>query len=763
MRIDYLADGSTTIPAWPPSLNALDMLGYTGVGLPNLPATATELSIQFMPALETLPTLPAGLLRLSLGELPALAAYPAFPSGLEYAYFNNLPFSATPVLPDGLDELAIVDMDLVTNVDLLPGQLRILECGYCDALFTISPVPVTLETLRIRECPMLTTLPADLSMLTGTLFILDAPSLTALPNWGDQLERLYLHSMDQFTSIPVVPAQLGIYEIGGMAQLQELPAIPESVLTVTVNYLPLIQELPPLPPQLTDLTVSALPMVTCLPPIPSSVTYVFLDSEQVTCLPNPLPPGTEGYVSFDTSAVCTILTSICPTLFTRVQGTVYHDVNANGIKDSGEQGLAGATLRLDTVGGSGGVIMASNANGRFDQLIRPGDYEVRVVLASPYQLAVQPEVHPAVLASVFEVDSLNDFGVTLPEDLIDHSVQLHGQVARPGFSTSLDLVLRNVGVDDVPTTLTLVLDADVQYVDAQPSPTSVNGTTLIWEVASLTASENLSVNVDLHIDAAVPLGTEIQHAAAVDPAGTDLVPVDNSVAWSAVVVGSYDPNDKTVRPAEVEPEEVVDGVTLDYLIRFQNTGTYAAERVLITDTLDQDLQDITVQVTGRSHPMEWWLEDGVLHFLFDGIDLPDSTSDEPGSHGHVTFTIQLADDLPPGAAVANIANIYFDFNPPVITEPAVVIVVVPQHVRRNEQEYWSVQPNPAQDFVYLHARQPVHFPVLVDICDVSGRLQRVQTLSSLDAFVDLRGLGKGAYFLRVHDAARPSAVRIVKQ
>ncbi|HRD54711.1 MAG TPA: T9SS C-terminal target domain-containing protein, partial [Flavobacteriales bacterium] len=94
------------------------------------------------------------------------------------------------------------------------------------------------------------------------------------------------------------------------------------------------------------------------------------------------------------------------------------------------------------------------------------------------------------------------------------------------------------------------------------------------------------------------------------------------------VVGSYDPNDKLLSPAVLTPDEVTLGETpIAYTIRFQNTGTFLADRVVITDTLPDGLQWNSVAMLDASHPFNWFLNNGVLHFIFDDINLPDSQSD----------------------------------------------------------------------------------------------------------------------------------------
>src|SRR5690606_19417277 len=105
-----------------------------------------------------------------------------------------------------------------------------------------------------------------------------------------------------------------------------------------------------------------------------------------------------------------------------------------------------------------------------------------------------------------------------------------------------------------------------------------------------------------------------------------------------------------------------------YLIRFQNTGNDTAFTVVVRDTLDANLDVTTLNLLGYSHPMEFKVSDqGMLTFTFNNILLPDSNINEPASHGYIEYNIQSKKDLDFGTEIKNTAYIYFDFNPPIIT------------------------------------------------------------------------------------------------
>ena len=135
------------------------------------------------------------------------------------------------------------------------------------------------------------------------------------------------------------------------------------------------------------------------------------------------------------------------------------------------------------------------------------------------------------------------------------------------------------------------------------------------------------------------------------------------------VTGSYDPNDKQAFPSGIGPNHLVEpDWEIEYLIRFQNTGTDTAFTVVIRDTLSPHLNPSTVRPGAASHPYSWELTGtGALSFTFDNILLPDSNTNEALSHGYVSFKIEQEADIVPGTVFENTAFIYFDFNDPVQT------------------------------------------------------------------------------------------------
>jgi uncharacterized repeat protein (TIGR01451 family) len=139
--------------------------------------------------------------------------------------------------------------------------------------------------------------------------------------------------------------------------------------------------------------------------------------------------------------------------------------------------------------------------------------------------------------------------------------------------------------------------------------------------------------------------------------------------YCGIVTGSYDPNDKTGYPLGQTSERFIQpNQQLQYVIRFQNTGTDTAFTVVIRDTLDTDLNIFTVTPGVSSHEYNFQMYGPrVLEWTFNNILLPDSTTNEPESNGFVTFNVEQVPNLAQGTEITNDADIYFDFNDPIIT------------------------------------------------------------------------------------------------
>jgi uncharacterized repeat protein (TIGR01451 family) len=209
----------------------------------------------------------------------------------------------------------------------------------------------------------------------------------------------------------------------------------------------------------------------------------------------------------------------------------------------------------------------------------------------------------------------------------------------------------------------------------------------------------------------------------------------------------------------MSPAELLDPTArIEYTVRFQNTGTFQAERVVILDTLPDGLILESIQFLASSHPNTWYLTGGVLHVIHNDIMLPDSTSDEPNSHGFIRFSIKPEPTLENGSTIANIAHIIFDFNAPVITPPAVFTVDVLASVNEVQRGTWSLWPNPTRDLLRLTATDGALANQPCVVRDITGRTVMTSNTSAAGD-LPVGTLANGTYTVQIQRAGGSAAVR----
>lgn len=228
-------------------------------------------------------------------------------------------------------------------------------------------------------------------------------------------------------------------------------------------------------------------------------------------------------------------------------------------------------------------------------------------------------------------------------------------------------------------------------------------------------------------------------------------------------VGAYDPNDKQGFPRGVLAEHFIPkGTEIEYLIRFQNTGTDTAFTVRILDTLSQFLDLATIRPGGSSHPYDFKiLGSGVAQFLFANIMLPDSNVNEPASNGYVKFSIRPKTNLPDNTVVTNRAAIFFDFNEPVITNQTLhtlgekylsVSTVVLQNGLALE-----IYPNPTSERAIFFLKSPTPAEGTLQLFNLQGQLVRTQPFATNTFELNATELPQGMYLFRLESGGRPIA------
>ncbi len=218
-------------------------------------------------------------------------------------------------------------------------------------------------------------------------------------------------------------------------------------------------------------------------------------------------------------------------------------------------------------------------------------------------------------------------------------------------------------------------------------------------------------------------------------------------------IGSFDPNDKQAFPVGFGAEHFIEQNTeLEYLIRFQNTGTDTAFTVVVRDPLSALLDPATVRPGVSSHPYSFSLENGTdLVFRFENILLPDSNINEAASHGFLEFKVRQKADNALGSIIQNKAAIYFDFNDPVITNIVNHTIgkdFIPTVGTHEPILAAAVTPNPATDQVMFALPNGISSGHL-QITDALGKVVRTANIAQSTYRMERAGLATGNYWYHI--------------
>jgi hypothetical protein len=253
-------------------------------------------------------------------------------------------------------------------------------------------------------------------------------------------------------------------------------------------------------------------------------------------------------------------------------------------------------------------------------------------------------------------------------------------------------------------------------------------------------------------------GDILTFTGTVTGTGADAMPADNVMVFDQTVVNSYDPNDKTCLEGKtIDPSDV--GEYVHYMIRFENTGTASAVNIVVKDEIDLSQFDITTLIPlGGSHDYYTRIREGnVVEFIHEDINLDfnDATND-----GHVLFKIKTLNTLVTGDTFDNTAEIYFDFNFPIVTNTETVTVQSTASIYEATDASIAVYPNPTSSLLNITSENGIQN---VTVMNINGRLlsQYQFTSNQLAQQIDVSNLGTGMYFVTIVSDLGSSTQKVV--
>jgi uncharacterized repeat protein (TIGR01451 family) len=407
----------------------------------------------------------------------------------------------------------------------------------------------------------------------------------------------------------------------------------------------------------------------------------------------------------------------------------------------------------------------------------PGyDYEIAVPEGN-YTITPEPIV-PALYNSVNSFlasftagspDITQDICLIPNGTVVDFStIMFEDRPARPGFDANYRLHYKNNGTAASDGVLFISYDdSRMDFLSSDVTFQSNNNGIIRWDFGTMQPNEERLINLTFNINS--PMETPAVNGGDIltfngnisPPSGiTDFNPLDNTFEYSQTVVNSFDPNDITCLEGEnLDPADV--GKDLHYKIRFENTGTASAINVVVKNEIDLSKLDINTLVPiTSSHSMRTRIIEGnIVEFIFENINLDfnNATND-----GYLIYKIKSLPTLQLGDVINNQAEIYFDFNFPIITNTYITTVLQTASSSDYSSNIISLFPNPSNGLITITSQSNIE---TVQIYDHLGRIIKTAINNELSSEMDfnLSELSSGLYFIEVSSNLGKQNMKFIKE
>lgn len=432
-------------------------------------------------------------------------------------------------------------------------------------------------------------------------------------------------------------------------------------------------------------------------------------------------------------------------------GGTYTTINGLVSFDCGGSNAAIYNQKLEVTSGTQGGVTFSNATGNYTFYTGIGTVTVAPQLENPSYFTVTPANYTYTLTATGTTQTA-DFCLApngVHPDLEVSMIPV--TTARPGFDAVYRLDYKNKGNQVQNGSVVLSFDHLVSdFVSASPAINLQNTDQLQWDISGLQPFQSGSILLTLHIHAptdlpAVTLGTILHYTVALNSTVSDETPNDNQQSFDQTVVGSFDPNDKTVvEGATISLDKI--GDYLHYIVHFQNTGSDYAANIVIKDLLDSHLEPGTLEMESSSHPFRSTLTTvNKLEVFYEGINLPASSVDEAASHGYIAFKIKPKNTVVINDVIPNTAGIYFDYNLPIVTNTVTTTVTALGTPTHAMAAVVTLYPNPVEGQLHIEVVDSTAIQGIT-ICNALG--QTVLTAKET-SILDVTSLTRGTYVVTV--------------
>lgn len=456
-----------------------------------------------------------------------------------------------------------------------------------------------------------------------------------------------------------------------------------------------------------------------------------------------------------------------------ISGIVYNDANTNCTQDPGESGIN--HIRIDCPGIG---YIYTDMTGAYSFTVPAGTYTLTEQLNPNYQInGCQSNITTVVSTPATGCTITANFANTVIPVHDLHIITTSINQPVPGNNYQQKMIVVNEGTYTENTIqLSRVPDGQLTYSNSTLPLTQPNsGAYPNWYAVnsgftSLIPSAASTDVIDYFVPTNVPFGTVVNFKDTVSSMApvsstwtSDYTPWNNLSNYNVTVVSSFDPNFKEVTPKGTGPYGIIsyNDTILEYVIHFQNTGTYYAQNIYVLDTLDSDLDwDSFIPGYADHNYTASMNTNGVVKFMFSNIQLP---YNGPPSNGMVSYRIKTKRNLVPGTEFRNKAAIFFDYNAPIITNTTINSLQILSGLNESmiENSTINLYPNPTSGIVTIASKYDFN---KIELLSITGQTLLSETINAKTHQLQLQNFAEGIYFVKISYAdGRSLTKKAIKQ
>lgn len=440
-----------------------------------------------------------------------------------------------------------------------------------------------------------------------------------------------------------------------------------------------------------------------------------------------------------------------PNNYNKIEGTVWFDNDGNCNSDS--YPISNYKFKLDQ---TENLYFFSDQNGQYKIFTPLLENTIIPIGLEESYFSVNPQI-AQVDFETYNSSEIVNFCLSpngQHNDLEIYIIPL--QDPRPGFDIDYKIIYKNKGNTTLSGNIEFSFDDTLfEFLTSDPNVDIQNPGVLTWNYQDLHPFESREIMLSLNLSTTSVLGEELELTAVINPLEGDENEDDNTFRLTQTIIGAYDPNDKTCLEGETILEEEV-GDYIHYLIRFENLGTADAINVVIKDEINTSKFDINTLIPiESSHNFYTKISDNLVEFIFEEINLP---FQENLNTGYILFKIKTLESLEAGDEFNNKANIFFDYNQPIVTNNYTTLIE--ENLSTNEELQNSsvkIYPNPTKGLLNIVSDDAIS---KIEVFDMKGRLILVYNNSGIK---DISSLSNGVYIFKAYTKKGMFSYKIIKQ